>query len=232
MPELFNHYLKNDANLQGYWRMENDWNDSSVNAYHLTPTNSPTFTAGKFNLAGNFASVSSQYASIADVSCPNLEISGNQTLALWFKPTTIALMNLIGKNGATNQHQLYMDADGKINSNFSGLSVAGNTHPLILVAAQWYFIVFTYDGTNTKIYVDNVVNSVAATGTTNDTNSPFYFGRDNSGTYLNGVIDDVAVWNRALSANEVKSIYNNYQRGPNYLSSTSENGISVTERYR
>ena len=62
------------------------------------------------------------------------------------------------------------------------------------------------------IYVDNSVESTTgsgSTGTTLDTSSSgtLTIGRDVRGTYLNGYIDDVRVWERSLAASEVDKLY-------------------------
>lgn len=47
--EIQNNRLKelvgDEANLQGYWKLNNDWTDKTANGNDLTPVNSPTFSA-------------------------------------------------------------------------------------------------------------------------------------------------------------------------------------------
>ena len=62
------------------------------------------------------------------------------------------------------------------------------------------------------IYVNNSVESTTgsgSTGTTLDTSSSstLTIGRDESGSYLSGLIDDVRVWERPLAASEVDKLY-------------------------
>jgi hypothetical protein len=35
-----------EANLQGYWKLNNDWTDTHANSNDLTPQNSPVFQSG------------------------------------------------------------------------------------------------------------------------------------------------------------------------------------------
>jgi hypothetical protein len=74
-------------------------------------------------------------------------------------------------------------------------------------ADKWYFVVATYDGKESKIYVDG---KLAATGDdapseVADTDAAINIGQnsDQEGRFFNGVIDEVKIYNRALSADEV-----------------------------
>ena len=68
----------------------------------------------------------------------------------------------------------------------------------------WYHIAATYDGTAMRIYLNGVLDcSLSVTGSA-VANAPFSFGR----TYedlriLNGSLDEIRVWNRALTATEI-----------------------------
>lgn len=191
------------------YHLQNSGKDSSANAYNLSATNSPVYATGKIGNGIDLEASSSQYMSVADASCPNLEISGSQTFSFWFKPESIALMNLIGKNGATNRHQLYLSSGGKVNSNFSGLSIAGLEHTTVLSAGTIYRIVFRYNGSTTAIWINDTKESLAVTGTANDTNAPFYIGRGNSGAYGDGIFDEIRVTSSALSDDWITTEYNN-----------------------
>ena len=71
-----------------------------------------------------------------------------------------------------------------------------------------YFVTCTYDGSNEKMYVNG---TLAATGSTTATpltgTGNLYVGGGSSGWYFPGIIDDVRVYDRALSANEIGYLY-------------------------
>jgi hypothetical protein len=76
----------------------------------------------------------------------------------------------------------------------------------------WYHLVGTYDGANVRIYVDGIEEaSTALTG--NITYNPFgdqrvYIGSSNTvSSFRKGLIDDVRIYNRALSAGDVAWLY-------------------------
>jgi Concanavalin A-like lectin/glucanases superfamily len=83
----------------------------------------------------------------------------------------------------------------------------------VLVPQKWYFVCGTLDGTNINLYIDGrFVASTAATAATNNTLG-YYIGTRHdqvgAGSTWNGLISDVRVYNRALSAGEVWELYVN-----------------------
>ncbi|HIF26221.1 MAG TPA: DUF1566 domain-containing protein [Micavibrio sp.] len=77
-----------------------------------------------------------------------------------------------------------------------------------LRAQTWYFITCTYDGVDLKIYVDGVEVDSTAVGTPQATASSMIIGDiTSSGRTFGGVIDDVRVYNRALSAAEIQELH-------------------------
>ena len=79
---------------------------------------------------------------------------------------------------------------------------------------EWYYIAMTYDGSLFTLYVNGVViESVAVSGNLYDNGRDFSIGSDNgSQKFFNGVIDEVMLYNTALSAEEIMQ---NYQVMPN-----------------
>jgi len=81
-----------------------------------------------------------------------------------------------------------------------------------LTAGAWTNIVGTYDknkaSNNLCIYINGVQSRcITATGTSLATSTnPLTIGKPSSGTFFNGEIDDVRIYNRALSSDEVMNI--------------------------
>jgi len=74
---------------------------------------------------------------------------------------------------------------------------------------QWQHLAFTYDGSNIYLYKDGVlVSSTPANGTITQTGNSFKIGTlDWSGTgfYMNGSLDEVRLWDVALSQTEISN---------------------------
>ncbi|MBK8610791.1 MAG: gliding motility-associated C-terminal domain-containing protein [Chitinophagaceae bacterium] len=75
---------------------------------------------------------------------------------------------------------------------------------------EWYSVVVTYDGTTARLYVNCVLkNSVAQGGLTFTNSFDLFFGRLNSSQFpywLNGDLDEVRIYNRALNQAEVNAL--------------------------
>ena len=76
----------------------------------------------------------------------------------------------------------------------------------------WHHIVGTYNGMVQKLYVDgNLDNQDALSGAIPDNGADVHIGYEAagfSGSPFSGIIDDLRLYNRALSASEVKQLYN------------------------
>ena len=94
-------------------------------------------------------------------------------------------------------------------------SGVANTPNNIFNFNEWTHVVFTYDkdagGTDeVKIYV----NGVYASACTRDYSAPIgtnnnniTIGQNSGVTFTNGKIDELSIYNRALSANEISELY-------------------------
>tara|TARA_Y100000401_G_scaffold57931_1_gene45853 strand:+ start:2619 stop:3665 length:1047 start_codon:yes stop_codon:yes gene_type:complete len=77
---------------------------------------------------------------------------------------------------------------------------------------KWSHIVLTNDGSTSTIYVNGVsVETADTSGETINISSSANarFGRDNTGNYFTGKISEAAIYDKALSASEVRTLYNN-----------------------
>ncbi len=165
----------------------------------------------------------------------NLQWEGSLTYATWIKAISIASSAYFLCDYQTRGAFLYtnvdgrvgMDGRGKIGSIYyqSGVSITSiNDH-------LWHYVVGIWDGTsginNLKIYVDgkkeNANNAPDEASTINSTD--FIIGKFSSGYYFNGLMDDVKIYNAALSSSQIKQ---NYIAG---LNSMLSNGTIYKEEY-
>jgi len=84
------------------------------------------------------------------------------------------------------------------------------THGTTLSSSTWYHFVATYDSSigAQKLYLNN---GTPATGSFSGTwtNNAVHMGKDDrDGNNFNGLIDELGIWNRALTATEVSNLYN------------------------
>ncbi len=227
MPELNSLSLKNDANLQGYWRMEDNWNDTSSNAYNLTAINSPTFVTGIFNKAGNFVRASSQYSSIAGGSCPNLNITTSQTWIAWCNPASFtggAVHTILGKKSGTDLNSLHIDgAATTVAILLAGLS-ASVASDILVSLNIWNFIAGRYNSSTNKLAIFLGINGTlvkkeaSVTGSVTSNAGEFRLaslGSSPNENFYDGIIDDCSIFNRALTDGEINTIF--YNTGGSFL---------------
>ncbi len=140
-----------------------------------------------------------------------VEPAGSLSLCAWFKSGSTSNARLISKTSNENIFFLMLQADGALRFNvMDGQCITTST----FLDDQWHFAVGVWDGTNVKIYVDGVLE-VEAIGTSNpnytnvNTSKPFIGSQDPTWENFNGLIDEVSVWDVALSASQIQSFYTN-----------------------
>lgn len=168
-----------------------------------------TWTGGMFGSALSFNGTSSNYVNISNA---DTNIGNNFTISVWIKAIQDRSNHQVfiakgPKN--TGHYELYIDTSGilKFYSNDIG-DISSNT---VVDNNNWHHVVVTYDGSNMKFYVDKVLkNSPAASGTVADETETMRLGSLVDGTLpYNGLLDEVRIFNRALTQTEIKYLYKN-----------------------
>lgn len=211
--------------MAGYWRFDEETGNmaydfsGSNNDGTLKPLGSePTWVDGKSGKALSFDG-NNDYVSVND--SVSLNITGQISIEAWIKPPTTINSANSNMRVVDKQHAYYLlfdypSANGKlklvlrIGGSFVNVPSTTNNWN----AGQWYHIVGTYDGSTMKIYVNGALeNSKPQTGNIEATNYKLFFGTravNNIPTnmFFNGIIDEVKIYSRALSANEILEHYN------------------------
>lgn len=134
------------------------------------------------------------------------------TIELWLKKITdsgygiYVTKNFVGNGGVgTGWFQLLNnDRYGRLE-----FRVTGDTDPVLVSSTNlalntWYYVVATYDGTVAKLYfngkLDSTLRVVAAPAQNDD---PLYIGRRPDGFFNNVVLEEVAIYPSALSADRI-----------------------------
>ena len=174
------------------------------------------------NQAGDFEAGSSQYLNITDASQTGLDLT-NLTFAAWVKFESQPPTNhyrLVAKR-ATNQIQysFYYSVSECVGSCLvitSGdvdcaTEVLRTSAVTTLTNGRWYHVaaVLTNASTNNFIYLDGVrlaeVSQVA--GSIQNCTGAFEVGSTNGGIQnMDGLIDELSVWNRVLSPDEIRGL--------------------------
>jgi len=164
--------------------------------------------SGKRNASLKFDGSDDYIGSMSDAKLPSG--ANPRSVALWVKPTLVDnnyhVIFEYGTFSANNLWGIGIDAGtNKYYISQYGYNVSGN----VAQANVWTHLVVTYDGTTYKIY-ENGIQTNSGTMTTSTTLSgTMEFGRQISGTpyYFQGQLDDLRVYNYALTASQVKQVY-------------------------
>lgn len=206
--ELNNTVLKNNANLKAYYRFEsgNLTVDSSGNSKTLTNNNTATETTGKY---GGGVAVNGTNQSLTIAEDFNIGAT-NWTISVWAKPSSSSQLGgvvAIG-NGAFDGFSIYQANGG----GSAGNKIDGHLHGITWVptGVDWTgtdfdHVVMTRDTTTTRIYVNGIYRN-SKTETPGAPNDVFEIGKMST-SYWGGSIDEVAVFNTALSADQIKELY-------------------------
>ncbi|OGD25759.1 hypothetical protein A2819_02300, partial [Candidatus Azambacteria bacterium RIFCSPHIGHO2_01_FULL_40_24] len=199
-------YLGSSNGLVGYWTMDGNsvnWatgavTDSSGRGNTGTITNMATSTAiGKIGQALSFDGVN-DYMRAVITSVPT-----EFTVTAWIK------LNEIGREqhfAEFTSNQFYVASNNRLGTGIWGTAAGITT----LAISTWYHATITRTPAGAIVLYLNGSQEGTGTGAVNPA-SPFVIGDfyNLTGNYqFNGLIDDVRVYNRALSAEEIQTLFN------------------------
>ncbi len=207
--------------LVGYWKMDESsgvtkncsaapFADSSGNGNNgksCPSTTGPDGGAvGKFGKAVNFDG-SNDYIDVANTSL--LHPGDTFTLSAWVKRSSTGTFDAIFGT-TTNDYQLaFVNDNIKVSKQSIGdVFISTNTYT---DTTNWHHIVAVKNGSvSTKVYYDGVeIPGTYADKTITAGSSSIYIGGDgNGGDIFSGSIDEARIYNRALSPQEVRQLYN------------------------
>lgn len=149
------------------------------------------------------------------------DVGNSFTASAWVYPIEApqsdgyAIVVINGYQGVNRDYKFIIqdNGSGKFRANVAdgGSGYIVGSYPYS--AYTWYHLALTYNGSRLTFYANGIVNGTNDAGITTYTNSVFTIGAGfQDGTTwtdnFDGSIDEVAIWNRSLSADEIKNLYN------------------------
>jgi len=229
--EVLSRYRDMTLGLVGQWRFDEGSGTlaggSSGHGDHGSIVGA-TYVAGESG-TGVQLSGGSQYLSAG--SGPSLNITGALSVDFWMKPVAIQDGGGVNKYDLNNQRSwsVYPRNDGAVVFRVSSDGTANTlvdlaTNANAYTAGAWTHVVATYTpSASMKVYVNGVESANLTTGVPTSLYAaptiPVYmgsYGQANGApqTMFNGVLDEVRIYSRALSATEVASRYLDTSAGP------------------
>ena len=182
--------------------------DISGNGNDGTISGASWTSAGKYGTALSFGGTGS-YVTIPD--SPSLHLTTAMTLEAWVNPSVVnsAWRDVIYKG----DDNYYLEATSRRGAapggggTFGGTDDAGAYASTPLAPNTWTHLAVTYDGATVNLYVNGVlVSSGAETGDLLTSGNPLQIGGDSIyGQYFQGMIDEVRVYNVALTVDQIQS---------------------------
>lgn len=188
--------------------------DSSGNGNTGTFYGTPAWADGGASFNG------SSYIGVTSSTTTN--ITGDFTLSVWVKTSQAAASDqyplIIMKNGGApqNGYAIYLHYGTADARWFGEIKVGGTAYNVYgtsdVADGAWHHLAFQREGTTLRAYEDGALaNSSTAVSTTISNAVELRFGRSLFGApwdyYLVGGVDDVRIYNSALTAGEIGAIY-------------------------
>jgi len=204
------------ADAIGVWNFDENQGDTALDssgnrnngvisgASYTEETPHKAVGSGKGKYALNFDGVD-DYVSVPNSA--SLSPANAVTAEAWIKRNASGgERHILGKgsNGATGYHFAMV---GTTLVSIIGPQGLGAATP-ISDTSKWYHIAVTWDGTTEKIYVDGVLDGSVAVSSIGTYTQNLTIGRGSvAPVFFNGIIDQVRIYNRALTSFEIQRHY-------------------------
>ena len=202
-----------DAGLVGWWRLDEGSGttayDSSGSGNDARFEGAPVWVdSGKLGGALKFNG-SSDYLAAPDSE--SLDIGGDQlSIAAWVNgedwPAANHVLRKISNADTSSIYMLRVQPDTVrvyLNTSAGEVIIDGTT---ALAPNEWAHIAVTYDGADARIYVNGQVDgSMSVTGELTQSDNEVRIGRGEPAGYFMGMLDDVRLYNHALTEDELVS---------------------------
>jgi len=204
------HHYDNDQNYGETSSLAYDFSDNGNNA---TCSNCPDWNStGKYSGAFAFDGINDQFTVPHD---PMLNVDqGNLTISAWVYVNDFDNNDgIVDKRHSTSSNYYSLCLIAARNARFfthdgSGYSMVAS-NPLL--ANTWYHIVAVVDQSDPtngiRLYIDGILKDTSIPQSPVSNSLDLLIGRGLSNRYFKGMIDEVAIWKRPLSQQEVSELY-------------------------
>jgi hypothetical protein len=146
----------------------------------------------------------------------------NHTIAGWVYVNSVSGSNVIFDNRDANDDGIrFLQSVGNITYQLNNTDAS-----VSVVANQWYFVAATYNGSTQSLYLDGSLGNSFSSSQTISTTTNAAIGKNSSSSnlYWDGNLANVAIWNRALTSDEINSVM---WKGYDSLTASEQNGLQA-----
>jgi len=215
-----------DTSCVAYYKMSDATDETG--SYDGTATNVNFNVAGKFGNAGYFNGGAS-YVNLNSAVLPASVFS----ISIWINLNSLSTGWLFSQytGSVTGRFVFNVTATGGFQINVSSTNSLSTTNIPVITTNNWYHVVVVKDGSNGwTLYADGASHSTWNSTENIITNQNTILGGDDSVTSSNmiGKIDQVRIFNRAITATEVETLYNEVQCIPTIVPTDYFNTVLYT----
>ena len=161
----------------------------------------------------------------------SLDVGDRFTIEAWVKRSALGSANRVIASKQTGAWVLLFDGTNHLALRKSGGSDAAVSTVIVTDTTQWHHAVATKDGAVVHLYLDGVdVTGTLTNQTMANNNKPLAIGQSSSAGYFGGAIDDVALYNAPLTAQQVSQHHAAAARPPQNATPPVITGIPESGR--
>ncbi len=184
------------------WRADGNADDSSGNGNHGTPLGQARYTPG---LSGEAFDLNGRDESVKTTVDTHPENRPSMTWSAWILPRKIGAKRQIlsSDNGDYKRSLLLLEDRFAVFTGGNLWETSETAEPGV-----WQHVAIVFDGTELRFYKNGNESYYGNNVPTGETVAPLCIGRNPAfGEHFGGLIDEVEIYDRALSANEITAIY-------------------------
>ena len=215
--------------LVNYWGFNGNANDSIGHKDGVTYN--VTLTTDRFGNPNKAYAFNSQTEGYISVSYNNMLLESTYSVCAWYKTVNPSIVNqcIMNSHNSSTLTPTFCMYYHMVNFNYTYFA-GSNMSPIgapSINDTNWHYVVCSYEDYKSKFYVDNVLvdsnESIGAYGIFDI----LYFGKyQSANTEFNGSLDDIAIYNRVLTQQEITQIY--LYNGPTGITTnTKENDFVI-----
>jgi hypothetical protein len=136
-----------------------------------------------------------------------INITGSVTLSAWIKLDSLGLFQgIISKRSASGTNYQFYIRNTNVLSFYDGTGVVNDS--VALTSGSWIHVAVVVNGSNLTFYRNGSASATGSGVSVSSNTADLTVGEVNGSSFLNGKVDECAVFDTALSASDISAIYN------------------------
>lgn len=232
--------------LVAYWPFNGNAKDESGNGNDGI-VNGATLAADRFGGTKSSFNFDGSSSRISIPNSSNFQFSTSLSVVAWIRFTAYPsahasiLSHWYDGTDPDRGFNLEVSSTGSVAFNTSPTTSAA-TPAMTLNDGKWHLFIGSLDGLHQRVYIDGVCRSTTPfSGSISNQNVPLTIGYDAdigtemAGYFFNGAIDDIRIYNRELSTDEIQALYHEGGYQPPLdaptLSASGKDSTSISLRW-